>query len=39
MLNLPKEAVPEVLETFDAELLSLTRLDTPNIVKVSNNQQ
>ena len=34
MLRVPKEVVSEVLETFDAELLALSRLSTPNIVKV-----
>lgn len=34
ILGLSKEAVADVLEIFDSELLALSRLDSPNIVKV-----
>lgn len=35
ILGLSKEAVGDVLEVFDSELLALTRLSSPNIVKVT----
>ncbi|CAM9457861.1 unnamed protein product, partial [Hapterophycus canaliculatus] len=34
MLGMNKEEMSEVLDTFDAELLALSRLSTPHIVKV-----
>lgn len=33
-LGMNKEEMMEVLDTFDAELLALSRLNTPHIVKV-----
>lgn len=33
-LGMNKEEMAEVLHTFDAELLALSRINTPHIVKV-----
>lgn len=35
-LGMNKEEMTEVLDTFDAELLALSRINTPHIVKVRN---